>query len=202
MLWQKGVVLLWNWHKSRLERTLRVLEQPMLFDIEEIEDFLATINPTEGSAPKKIKITTNGEFWTGEVSEFAPWEREIVVELKKFERKTPEIKYVTNNYEAIRKNQSDKATETLLVNAQNEITEGNVTNVFIKKGKTWITPAKNCLLGVMRAEFIRILTQKGEKVKEGVVGVADLAKADEIWLTNALRGAVRVKKVLNLEGFL
>ena len=97
--------------------------------------------------------------------------------------------------------QEPGVTETLLVNKQNEVTEGNVSNVFIKQNGMWITPKADCLLGIMRSIFIKERKQKGETVQEKAIKIADLQKADEVWVTNAIRGVVRVKNITNLAEF-
>ncbi|MFH2137353.1 MAG: aminodeoxychorismate synthase component I [Candidatus Omnitrophota bacterium] len=76
-------------------------------------------------------------------------------------------------------------------NEKNEITEGAISNIFIKKGRKFYTPAVSCglLPGVFRKHFI---TQHKGKVIETILTLEDLKKADAIYCTNAVRGIVKV----------
>ncbi|MCL2448442.1 MAG: aminotransferase class IV, partial [Polyangiaceae bacterium] len=73
-----------------------------------------------------------------------------------------------------------------------EITEGTFNNVFVRRGDRWHTPPVACglLPGIQRR---RMLESREIQVVESVLRPADLAAADEIVLTNAIRGAVAVE---------
>ena len=75
--------------------------------------------------------------------------------------------------------------DALLMNERGEITEGGITNVFIRKGETWFTPplASGLLAGVGRRVFLL-----KHAAQEQVIYVTDLEEADEIRLTNAIIG--------------
>lgn len=84
------------------------------------------------------------------------------------------------------------ADEPLLVNARGEVMEGARTNVWLREGDRWVTPplASGGLSGVERAAW---LEEPG--AEEGVVTPERLAAADALWLSNALRGRMRVRLV-------
>ena len=75
--------------------------------------------------------------------------------------------------------------EALLTNERGEVTEGTRTNVFVRRGDSLVTPPLSAggLGGVYRAHLLA----RGE-AREEVVTVADLASADAVYLTNAVRG--------------
>jgi para-aminobenzoate synthetase/4-amino-4-deoxychorismate lyase len=81
--------------------------------------------------------------------------------------------------------------EVIFENERGEITEGAISNIFIRKGRTYYTPPISCglLNGVYRRYFIK---KKASLVKERVLQRRDLCQADAVYLTNAVRGITRV----------
>lgn len=81
----------------------------------------------------------------------------------------------------------------LLTNERGEVTEGAITNLFIRKGENWYTPptASGLLPGVGRRVFML-----EHAVQERILYPSDLATADEIRLTNAVIGQRRAHYVM------
>ena len=86
--------------------------------------------------------------------------------------------------------------DALLVNERDEITEGSITNVFIRKGETWYTPPQSS--GLLSGIGRRIFLLK-HAAQERVLRVDDLRGADEIRLTNAVIGE-RQARWVELDG--
>ncbi|MDN8011747.1 aminodeoxychorismate synthase component I [Burkholderia multivorans] len=79
--------------------------------------------------------------------------------------------------------------DMLFVNERGELTEGGRSNLFVKLDGQWVTPplASGVLPGVMRAV---LLDDPAFGAVERIVTRDDLARAQALLLTNALRGAV------------
>ncbi|AXF19713.1 aminodeoxychorismate synthase component I [Burkholderia pyrrocinia] len=79
--------------------------------------------------------------------------------------------------------------DMLFVNERGEVTEGGRSNLFVKLDGQWVTPplASGVLPGVMRGV---LLDDRGFGATERVVTCDDLARAQALLLTNALRGAL------------
>ncbi|KVN61544.1 aminodeoxychorismate synthase component I [Burkholderia stagnalis] len=79
--------------------------------------------------------------------------------------------------------------DMLFVNERGEVTEGGRSNLFVKLDGQWVTPPLSCgvLPGVMRGV---LLDDASFGATERVVTRDDLARAQALLLTNALRGAV------------
>lgn len=77
-------------------------------------------------------------------------------------------------------------------NENAEITEGCITNIFIFKDGQYFTPPleSGLLAGVMRQE---ILAETTVPVTEQVLSKEDVANADAVFLSNSVRGVVRVE---------
>ncbi|WP_412022444.1 chorismate-binding protein [Burkholderia cepacia] len=79
--------------------------------------------------------------------------------------------------------------DMLFVNERGEVTEGGRSNLFVKLDGQWVTPplASGVLPGVMRGV---LLDDRAFGATERVVTCDDLARAQALLLTNALRGAL------------
>jgi len=82
--------------------------------------------------------------------------------------------------------------EVCFCNERGHITEGAITNVFVRFGHEWVTPPilDGLLAGIWRAWFVR---QTG--AVERSFARAELSGADEIVIGNSVRGAVAVGEV-------
>ena len=87
-----------------------------------------------------------------------------------------------------RRAQERGVDEPLFLNARGEVAEGAVSNVFAVEGEV-VTPPVSCglLPGIMRQFAI-----KTARAAERPLLPADLTKADEVFLTNSLMGAMPV----------
>ena len=82
--------------------------------------------------------------------------------------------------------------DAIFVNEQGFVTEGGRTSIFIKHaGSTeWLTPplSAGLLPGVMRAA---LLNDPSINAREANLTIKDVSMAEEIMLSNALRGAIK-----------
>ncbi len=83
--------------------------------------------------------------------------------------------------------------DLLFFNENNQLTEGAISNIFIRKKNLWYTPPVYCglLPGIYRNYFIK----KEKNVKEKIIYMNDILESDEIVLTNSLRKKIRVDKL-------
>ncbi len=82
--------------------------------------------------------------------------------------------------------------DALLVNEAGHVTEGSITNLFIRRGERWMTPPveSGLLPGTARAAFMAERhARDGQCVQEVPLTPEDVASADEIVLTNAIVGS-------------
>jgi len=75
--------------------------------------------------------------------------------------------------------------EVIFLNERGELTEGSRTNIVISRGGEFLTPDLACglLAGVLRQELIA-----AGGVREAVLTLEDIEKADRFWLINSVRG--------------
>jgi len=88
--------------------------------------------------------------------------------------------------------QSEGCEEALFVDPTGRVCEGAGTNVFWVRDGVVFTPSLDCAIlpGVMRKQVVA--RQSVAPVREGVFSLADLEAAQEVFLTNAVRGVVPV----------
>ncbi len=84
------------------------------------------------------------------------------------------------------------ADEVLFFNTRGELCEAATANVFLVREGQVLTPplSSGCLPGTMRARVMARIA-----VEEIVLTAADLAAADEVFVTSATRGVVPVVKI-------
>ncbi|GAB4091191.1 aminotransferase class IV [Flaviaesturariibacter terrae] len=80
--------------------------------------------------------------------------------------------------------------ECFLVNAWGNVCDGARTNLFVVTNGQLRTPplSEGPIDGVLRRQLLELRAQEGEPVEEVPLTMEDLLAADEIFLTNALRG--------------
>lgn len=90
-----------------------------------------------------------------------------------------------------------KWNDAFLLNSHERICDSSMANIFIVKNQTVFTPALSeaCVAGVMREHIIAALKPSPWKVQETQLTVADIAQADEIFLTNSVYKMRWVKNV-------
>ncbi|MCM8813381.1 MAG: aminodeoxychorismate synthase component I [Candidatus Omnitrophica bacterium] len=86
--------------------------------------------------------------------------------------------------------------DVIFQNERGEITEGAISNIFIRRGTWYYTPPVACglLPGVFRARFLKTHPRAREKI----LTIEDLRTADAIYCCNAVRGMVRVQLTVSL----
>ena len=88
--------------------------------------------------------------------------------------------------------------DALLLNGDGQVTEGSITNVFIRRDGVWTTPPLSCglLHGTARAQFMSERhAADGRQVREAPILLVDLESADQIVLTNAVIGSASAEFV-------
>lgn len=84
--------------------------------------------------------------------------------------------------------------DALLINDKGNIAEATSSNLFIVKGQTIYTPPveDGAMDGIMRRQIAHIIKQSDYKLCVESLNEADLEAADEIFLTNAVKGIIWV----------
>lgn len=82
--------------------------------------------------------------------------------------------------------------EVLFVNERGEVTEGSITNLFIRRAGRLLTPPVSC--GLLNGIFRRhLMTTSLLPVEERVLMPADLQQSEAVYVANSVRGLVQVE---------
>jgi branched-chain amino acid aminotransferase len=85
----------------------------------------------------------------------------------------------------------------ILLNDSKNVVEALQGNIFMLKGKVLITPpvSEGCLNGVMRKQILKIAQKlEGIEVVEEIISPFDIQKADELFVTNVIKGIQPITK--------
>jgi len=95
---------------------------------------------------------------------------------------------VYNRYSAHAK--EENLADYIFLNERGEITEGSITNIFIEKDGTLLTPpiSSGLLAGVYRQEVLKT----NHHACESILTMSDLIASDAIYICNSVRGWVKV----------
>jgi branched-chain amino acid aminotransferase len=91
--------------------------------------------------------------------------------------------------------------DCLVINSHGRIADSTIANLFyIKDGKVYTPPlSEGCVAGVMRRFLLTALPAAGFPVFEQPVTVEELLQAEEVFLTNALKGVRWVQRFRKTE---
>ena len=80
--------------------------------------------------------------------------------------------------------------DCLVLNSHETVADTAIANVFyFRNGRCYTPPLTDgCVAGVMRRHLLAVLPAAGFEVAERTVTIDDLLTADEVFLTNAIRG--------------
>lgn len=105
----------------------------------------------------------------------------------KYEREFPGAKTLNmlSSYLAYRQAKQHDAYDALLINRQDNVTEGTRTNFFVVKDRRLISPKQeDILLGVTRNYVIKVAGQQGFEVIEQDIPLSEIDKFDGAFLTS------------------
>ncbi|MHC5110725.1 MAG: aminotransferase class IV [Planctomycetota bacterium] len=99
---------------------------------------------------------------------------------------------------ALREAQSAQCMEALWFTTQNYLAEGSISNVFLVKDGTILTPAPDTpiLPGIMRATVLEAARRRNIPSREAMLTIDHLLGAEEIFLTNVM---MKVMPVISVE---
>lgn len=92
-----------------------------------------------------------------------------------------------------------KLNDALLLNTSGRVADSTIANVFWVKNHQVFTPplSEGCIAGVMRRYLLEHFAATDYRIKEQPLELSDLEHAEEVFLTNAIRGIRWVSKFRN-----
>jgi branched-subunit amino acid aminotransferase/4-amino-4-deoxychorismate lyase len=215
MLWNDGSVRLFRLHMERLTESLDTIGFPT-FDEEE---FLHSIHKTISANKDPEVAIVRAQFFKNiedkalhYIIESLPFDhklptQKITVGITQKAIKCPDsISHLKTSsrmqYTIAKKDADEKGwNDALLLNPQGRVVEGTISNVFAVFGNNICTPPLNegCINGVMRKYLLEHRSINHLSITEKQLDVTMLQQADEIFLTNAIKGIQPVYSFMNKE---
>ncbi len=87
------------------------------------------------------------------------------------------------------------AHEAFYLDKLGNVTEGVTSNVLIRIGTEVVTPVADCLPGITKAGIRPLVEAEGLRWRERALPLAELLKADEVWITSAVRELLPIVRV-------
>ncbi|PRZ28239.1 aminotransferase class IV [Flavobacterium granuli] len=210
-------------HYFRLMASMRVvrMEIPMNFTMEYLEQQMLSLvhhNGISDSARARITVFRNdGGYYLPKTHTVSFLVHAIALEntLYSFDQKKYEVDLFKDFYVTKQLLSSIKTTNRilnitasifadengldncLLLNDSKNVVEAIQGNVFMLLGNKLITPpvSEGCLNGVMRKQILELARKtEGIEVVEDVISPFDLQKADELFITNVIKGIQPISK--------
>jgi para-aminobenzoate synthetase / 4-amino-4-deoxychorismate lyase len=202
MLWQDDKLRFLNMHLDRLESSATYFDIP--FDRTSILSQIAeTTNQLQPGNSYRIRllldssgnITLAPERFTTEpegvpvsvvMSPTPTNSTDVFLRHKTTNRERYNLEYAQAH--------ADGFDEIIFVNERGEVTEGAISNLFIRQGTKLLTPPLTS--GVLPGIYRRHLLETNPAAEERVLTLQDLEAADAVFLCNSLRG---LREITHLE---
>lgn len=202
MLVENGTCRLLNLHFKRLEHSAYSLNLPIPNDFkEQIKHQIANLK--DSAYRLKVNLNPQGLSFSS-----SPIDRKMTCPSVTINRQILPRSHYLRRFKTTNRSQYDQALmdaekagafDSLFFNSDGHLLEGSRSNVFIKYQGKWLTPALDLdiLNGVMRQEILLNPKQylNTDKIEETYITRDMLEKAEDIRLSNALRGIIQVKLI-------
>ena len=191
-----GVPIFLEKHIERLEASARLFGSSVEAIKQSLENSIYELIKANGNPDKNIKIIVYNldcitpdymaYFIKSSYPTMEEYSKGVPAILLREERTNPNAKVVNSSYKervaaAIA---SAKAYEALLVNGENEITEGSRSNVFfVRNGAVLTAPKGNVLIGITRVSVMELCERLSITVLEEPVNADMLRVLDGVFMT-------------------
>jgi branched-chain amino acid aminotransferase len=218
-----GKLVLKELHFERLFSSLDILgfEIPKHFSAGELEEQILTLaKKNRNEQLGRIRLTvfgSNGGLFDAESClpnfiiesyELSPTlgefnENGLVIDVFRDARKAADnFSHIKSNsflpyVQAVNWAKKKQLNDAVVLNAFDRIADTTIANLFIVSDGIIKTPAlsEGCIAGVMRKHLLKSCRDEGLPIEETQITVDDLQNANEVFLTNIIRGVKWVKSV-------
>lgn len=198
MLWQpdKGYSLL-NEHLKRLENSARYFN--FVYRRKDAFSALMKLSRHVKQKAHRVRLLLNKDgnikLESSLLNRAETQEPKINFSAQKTDTQNPFLYHKTTNRilynQQYQKGRRAGFYDIIFTNEKGEVTEGAISNIFIRKNGKFYTPPITC--GLLNGVYRRYLLNSSKyPVKEKVLFKEDLLAAEEIYLSNSVKGLVKV----------
>lgn len=205
---QDGIAIFLEDHLDRFFRSAAYLDLPLPATAESIAERIYRLIAANQVGEQNLKFilgkNAQGQsmLWIFFTQSIYPpksyYEEGIATSLFRIERLDPNIKLIRSDYQkAVLQERQDKGVyELLLVDGNEEITEGSRTNVFFVKGNELYTPpAKAVLLGIVRKKVFEICKKRQIPINETAIPVEWVKDAEGAFVSGTGNNVLPISKI-------
>jgi branched-chain amino acid aminotransferase len=191
----KGNPLFFHDHMERLTTSVKLKKREFLADIETLRKAIISLCRSEKKRESNLKIVFNynsgvTNYLVYFIESSYPTELQYKNGVKGIlffgERKDPEAKVINHKLRSsiYHKLIQEGGYEAILIDENNNITEGSRSNIFFLKGETLVTaPDSVVLRGITRKHILDICTENQIKVEFSCVNADEITQYDAIFMT-------------------
>jgi branched-chain amino acid aminotransferase len=191
----KGIPVFFKDHMERLSVSVKLQRKQNLADVSDLRKAIINLIRSDRKKEANLKIVFNynkgkDNYLVYYIEHIYPSEEQYRKGVKGIlfsaERKDPESKVINHKLRSAIYHRLifEGGYEALLVNDNNQITEGSRSNIFFLKGETLITAPDDVILnGITRKHILEICRENQIKVELACVKVADISEYDAVFMT-------------------
>ncbi|MEK7396666.1 MAG: aminodeoxychorismate synthase component I, partial [Candidatus Poribacteria bacterium] len=198
LLWQDGEFFLLDLHVKRLRESAEYF----LFDYDTskvVKVLDQASKKFENNKKYRVRLLLfrdgNITISSSELDDIGSQSKQVIISKHRIDQTNRFFYHKTTNrdlYDSELKKAREKGYyDVLFLNNKDEVTEGAISNIFIKNGERFFTPPVYC--GLLNGVYRRDMFENGFPLGEKVLFEKDLFEADKVYLANSVRGMVGVK---------
>ncbi|PRX28897.1 4-amino-4-deoxychorismate lyase [Orenia metallireducens] len=208
-------IKIWNSHpiflKEHLERLYSSIEELKVpFEMSKEELIYEILDYSGGVKYQALRVTICAAGYNFSLRDInysaADYEEGYRVKVASFKRgSSPLHRHKTANYweniYARREALGSGYNEALLLNTDDKILEGSISNTFFIKDEVLYTPSKELELlpGIIRAKVIETAKKLDIEVKQEKININEIVDFDFAFLTNSLMDLMKVRNIEEIE---
>ena len=163
--------------------TAQLIEASSRFQPEQLYRVRLLLSPTGNVTVTTTKHTPDASTGLIRLSRERTSSKDVFLRHKTTQRKLYESQYAEARASGF--------DDMIFLNEKEEVTEGTITNIFIRRADQLLTPPVSS--GVLPGVFRRHLLETTAGAEERVLKLPDLESADAVFLCNSVRGLWQVK---------
>jgi len=197
MLWRDGEFYLLELHLRRLEESAKYFQFNYNKD-QIIQTLRYEAETFKNGVEYRVRLLMNKNYTkisSSELDKIDSEKKRVIFSKISIDPNNRFLYHKTTNRELYdseyQKARVDGDYDVLFMNNKGEVTEGAISNIFVKNGSKFYTPPIRC--GLLDGTFRRYLFESGFSLEEKVLLESDILEADKVYLANSVRGMVEVK---------
>lgn len=205
----QGLPLFWDAHIDRMEKSLKLAGVSVDINRDQLYQQALRLVEENSTTHHNMKIIMNafdtkpqGDVYLFFITTSYPSQQQLSEGVKvitfEAQRNNPNAKIIASDFRTsiLEALQESQGYEALLVNPDQEVTEGSRSNFFVIKDNVFYTPPSDQILeGITRQVVMQLLSRLGYELKVMPITLPFLASADGLFITGTSPGVLPIRQV-------